>query len=158
MVEATKNDLRIRPITEDDIERIIQQESKSTRYPWSHKNLLEGVRGGSGAMVVYLNEVPIGYYVVSIAAGVHEIQNIVVFNCYQGRGLGQRLLSMILTHALKDSKAEVWLEVRESNACARAIYEKAGFCVSGVRKNYYYCENDSREDAILMTLNGKITG
>ena len=42
----------------------------------------------------------------------------------------------------------VHLEVRPSNAPARALYEALGFTASGLRRRYY-----GDEDALLMTLN-----
>ena len=42
----------------------------------------------------------------------------------------------------------IHLEVRSGNAAARAFYEKEGFTVDGVRKNYY---RDPVEDAVNMT-------
>ena len=41
------------------------------------------------------------------------------------------------------------LEVRKSNAPARALYERFGFKALGERKNYYI---NPREDAVIMTL------
>ena len=40
------------------------------------------------------------------------------------------------------------LEVRQSNAPARALYESCGFAVVGTRRGYY---EKPREDALLMT-------
>ncbi len=42
----------------------------------------------------------------------------------------------------------VHLEVRPSNAAARALYEALGFATTGLRRRYY-----GDEDALLMTLN-----
>jgi ribosomal-protein-alanine N-acetyltransferase len=44
---------------------------------------------------------------------------------------------------------QFWLEVRASNSAARSLYEKLGFEVLGVRKNYY---ERPREDALVMGL------
>jgi ribosomal-protein-alanine N-acetyltransferase len=43
----------------------------------------------------------------------------------------------------------IHLEVRESGAPARHLYEKTGFTVDGIRKGYYTMPT---EDAVLMTL------
>ena len=43
----------------------------------------------------------------------------------------------------------IYLEVRESNHSARALYESLGFTVSGTRKNYYR-RGDGHEHAVLM--------
>ena len=40
------------------------------------------------------------------------------------------------------------LEVRQSNAPARALYEKLGYIQAGLRRNYY---ENPREDAVIMT-------
>jgi ribosomal-protein-alanine N-acetyltransferase len=54
---------------------------------------------------------------------------------------------------LQSAKAEgaltSFLEVRESNDAAIAMYEKFGYVESGRREGYY---KDNGEDAILMTL------
>jgi hypothetical protein len=42
---------------------------------------------------------------------------------------------------------EMWLEVRASNASARALYDSRGFSAVGVRKRYYHAP---REDAIVL--------
>jgi ribosomal-protein-alanine N-acetyltransferase len=44
---------------------------------------------------------------------------------------------------------QLWLEVRESNKSAIALYQNNGFDVAGTRKGYYPAEN-GREDALLM--------
>jgi ribosomal-protein-alanine N-acetyltransferase len=46
---------------------------------------------------------------------------------------------------------QLWLEVRESNAPAIALYDSYGFAVVGTRKGYYPADNgNGREDALLM--------
>ena len=50
----------------------------------------------------------------------------------------------------RQQRAEaLWLEVRPSNARARALYQREGFVDIGVRKNYYPAEG-GREDALVM--------
>ena len=43
----------------------------------------------------------------------------------------------------------VYLEVRESNQSAQALYRQLGFEVCGVRKNYYR-RGEGHENAVLM--------
>lgn len=71
------------------------------------------------------------------------------------QGFGRQLLWASLT-ALGDVSA-VALEVRSSNAAARALYQSLGFSETGARPNYY-ATPDGREDAILMTLTLNIGG
>ena len=71
-----------------------------------------------------------------------------VAGCQLPVGNGQQA-----THNLLASFAAtaLWLEVRESNARARALYLREGFAEAGRRRDYYPAPAGRREDAILMT-------
>jgi ribosomal-protein-alanine acetyltransferase len=66
-----------------------------------------------------------------------ELENIVVSQKLQRRGVGFRLLSELIDHARAQKGSGIFLEVRESNGSARALYRKAGFQQTGVRYGYY---------------------
>ena len=69
-----------------------------------------------------------------------------------GSATRQRPFQNVAPHvcvAYRASTQRVLLEVRASNAPARALYERLGFAVAGVRRRYYH---DNGEDAVLMTL------
>jgi [ribosomal protein S18]-alanine N-acetyltransferase len=53
-----------------------------------------------------------------------------------GAGIGTRLLRALLAESARRG-GPVFLEVRTDNAPALALYEKHGFRVVGLRKNYY---------------------
>jgi ribosomal-protein-alanine acetyltransferase len=78
-----------------------------------------------------------------------ELENIVVSGGARRRGLGARLLAELVAHARAEKGGEIFLEVRESNRSARALYRKAGFDETGFRRSYY---SDPPEDAILCRL------
>jgi ribosomal-protein-alanine N-acetyltransferase len=67
----------------------------------------------------------------------------------QGKGLGYQLLEQSIT-LLKNQPVQIFLEVRESNQAAIALYEKSGFHQIDLRKNYYPCPKGGREHAIIM--------
>jgi [ribosomal protein S18]-alanine N-acetyltransferase len=75
-----------------------------------------------------------------------ELENVVVAPSSRRKGLGARLLKALMEHARITDSASVFLEVRESNAPARGLYEKLGFKEAGRRKGYYL---NPGEDAIL---------
>ncbi|HKT89977.1 MAG TPA: ribosomal protein S18-alanine N-acetyltransferase [Candidatus Sulfotelmatobacter sp.] len=75
-----------------------------------------------------------------------ELENVVVAPTAQRRGIGKRLLGALFAAARETNSEAVFLEVRESNASARRLYEKAGFHPQGRRKSYY---SNPIEDAIL---------
>ena len=78
-----------------------------------------------------------------------ELENIVVAPLARRKGLGGRLMDALLAAARQTNSSSVFLEVRESNAAARTLYEKAGFEQTGRRKSYY---TNPMEDALLYRL------
>ena len=92
-------------------------------------------------------EAAIEGFVVARAAGPEwEIENIAVAGPARRRGLGTRLLGDLLRRARAAGAEAVFLEVRESNHAARALYEKWAF-VEGGRRRLYYRSPD--EDAVV---------
>ncbi len=83
--------------------------------------------------------------------GVDELHllNLTIAPAGQGSGLGSALLETVLAHARSRGLAQVWLEVRASNARARALYARRGFDEVGLRRGYYPGLR-GREDAVLM--------
>lgn len=75
-----------------------------------------------------------------------EIENIVVKDSMQRRGLAGRLIAELVSLACASGDQTIYLEVRDSNYAARALYAKCGFAESGRRKGYYHLPD---EDAIL---------
>jgi [ribosomal protein S18]-alanine N-acetyltransferase len=78
-----------------------------------------------------------------------ELENIVVAETARRQGVATRLLGEFVAHARAEQGIAVFLEVRESNQSARALYRKAGFTETGLRKSYY---SNPPEDAILCRL------
>ena len=65
--------------------------------------------------------------------------------------MGRLLLGAALHQSLGEGATRCYLEVRASNVAARGLYEKLGFQLDGLRKNYYTTAA-GREDALLMSL------
>ncbi|HZQ92248.1 MAG TPA: ribosomal protein S18-alanine N-acetyltransferase [Terriglobales bacterium] len=91
----------------------------------------------------------IGFVVLRTLAGDWELENIAVALAARRRGAGKRLIAAALALARESRARSVFLEVRESNAAARALYESAGFRPAGRRPGYYAAP---REDAIVYKL------
>jgi ribosomal-protein-alanine N-acetyltransferase len=91
----------------------------------------------------------LGFLVAHHIAPEWELENIVVAHSARRNGLGKRLLDALLTRAKETNSDSIFLEVRESNAAARALYERVGFEPTGRRKSYYATP---QEDAILYRL------
>ena len=90
-----------------------------------------------------------GFVVGSLGGEDCELENIVVARPLQGQGWGKRLLARLISAARSRHAKGIFLEVRESLAHARGLYEGCGFVSAGRRKGYY---RSPVEDAILYRL------
>ena len=77
-----------------------------------------------------------------------HINNLAVLPELRGQGLGTQLLEAVIAEAAHLGAILLTLEVRQSNAPALRLYEKAGFYREGVRKNYY---TNPVEDALILS-------
>lgn len=93
----------------------------------------------------------LGYVGFWVVASETHISTIAVHPDARRQGLGELLLSQVIDFALEKDAEFVTLEVRESNTAAQRLYGKYGFQRTGRRKRYY---TDTREDALIMTLEG----
>ena len=86
-------------------------------------------------------------FVVALPRSGMEIENIIVDQALLRRGCATLLLRELLSRAAGEGGCRVLLEVRESNAAARAFYARWGFQTTGRRRKYY---RDPEEDAVLL--------
>ena len=91
----------------------------------------------------------IGYAALSSILDEGSLDNIATAPEYRRRGVGEVLLKEIIRRSKEQELTVLYLEVRESNDPAIALYQKHGFQEVGRRKNYY---EKPKEDAILMTV------
>ena len=125
------------------IQRIEQQ---SISMPWTEMMLRIQLQPESHIFLTAERAVEAGtMYVLDEG----YISNVAVHPDYRRRGAGDALISALIARGREKRLSFLTLEVRESNAAARALYEKHGFRAVGRRKNYY---EKPVEDAILMTL------
>jgi [ribosomal protein S18]-alanine N-acetyltransferase len=92
----------------------------------------------------------LGFLVAHRTNDEYELENVVVSTKARRRGIGTLLVTQLLAHSRKTHASSIFLEVRESNHAARALYEKFGFETAGLRKNYY---SSPEENAVLYRLN-----
>jgi [ribosomal protein S18]-alanine N-acetyltransferase len=90
-----------------------------------------------------------GFVVARVAGDECELENILVAPKSQQRGIGSNLMRSLISVARQQNVRRIFLEVRESNSTARALYENCGFGITGRRSSYY---TDPVEDAILYAL------
>lgn len=94
-------------------------------------------------LVVEYDSTVSGFLAARCSGEEYEIENIVISGALQRQGLGTKLLKELIRITGENHPAKVFLEVRESNAGARALYAKLGFRKIGERKNYYHNPTES---------------
>lgn len=90
-------------------------------------------------------EEPCGYLIANLVAGESELLRIAVSPDCRGRGYGDALMRFYHAQTVRLCRRYL-LEVRESNAAARHLYERFGYRAIGVRRRYY---SAPEEDGIL---------
>lgn len=137
-----------RPMRLQDLEAVLVLERRAYAFPWSATNFSACLHAQYSAWVVQEASELVAYGIYSVAVGEATILNLCVSPTHQRRGLGQQLLLFLLAAAKTEQAQEVFLEVRQSNQAARALYESLGFNQYAERKNYYPGVG-GRENALL---------
>lgn len=141
-------DLRLRPMRETDLRQVLHIERRSFTLPWSAATFRGLLRRRSAALLVAeRSERVLAYAVLWFAADEAELGDLAVLPEARGCGVGAWLLEHAVAEARSRGAAQIFLEVRESNASARRMYERSGFGVVGLRADYY---TEPVEDAVLM--------
>jgi ribosomal-protein-alanine acetyltransferase len=142
--------LSIRPGTFADLPAMMTLEKQAvTVAHWSAEQYETLFHASSPARVALIIEEGAhvqGFLIARVVEKEMEIENIAIIGSARRRGLGTRLLGELLDLARAKGAKAVFLEVRESNCAAQALYEKCLFRESGRRRSYY---KDPEEDAIL---------
>lgn len=147
--------MKIRPASPDDVDSMVALAAASTSAAsWTrdqYRKLFSSNEASQRLALVAEDEpsslTPVVGFLVSRHLGPEwELENIVVTPRAQRKGIARSLLDGLFAAARETNSQTVFLEVRESNAPARRLYEKAGFHPQGRRKSYY---SNPIEDAIL---------
>ena len=101
------------------------------------------------ALIIEAESTAQGFLIARAVANEWELENIAIAGLARRRGMGTRLLGEFLDQVKAEGAKAVFLEVRESNRAARALYEKWAFVESGRRRRYY---RDPEEDAVVYRL------
>lgn len=105
--------------------------------PWSTQDFRDCVTSDALFLVAEADGDVGGYVVALDAADEGEILNLAVAPSGRRHGLGRALVEAMLRLLKEREVCQVYLEVRESNAAARALYAAQGFKEVGRRQQYY---------------------
>lgn len=140
----------IRPGSAADVPAVAAIERASFGDPWTEDAFHELVHMGDAIFLVATRgalQVVAGYIVARVAADEADVLNLAVSPAERRRGLGGELLDAGLAGVIDRGVREVFLEVRESNVAALALYGSRGFSAVSRRARYY---RNPVEDALLL--------
>lgn len=143
--------LRFRPMGEEDLDAVMDNESRAYSHPWTMAIFRDCIQAGYNCWVIEAGGDVVGHGVLSVGVGETHILNICVAPEWQGCGFGRSFLRHLLDLSREYGALMAFLEVRPSNAVAVQLYEALGFSEVGRRRDYYPA-NGGREDAIVMAL------
>ena len=143
--------VRFRAMTPADLPAVAAVERSTYPFPWSEGIFRDCLRVGYLCRVADFDGEVAGYGILAMGAGEAHILNLCVRADLRGRGLGRRMLQLLVDRARDGGNEAVFLEVRPSNPRAIALYESVGFESVGRRKNYYQAHG-GREDALVLRL------
>lgn len=132
-----------------DLDAVVAIESASFGTPWSRASFRNLVVGDGASLLVAVDggDRIVGFAVLITAADEAELANLAVAPAARRGGIATRLVEEALMQAEAAGAREVFLEVRESNAAARALYAAQGFTEVGRRRAYYRAPD---EDALVL--------
>ncbi len=142
-----REDVSISPMQFNDVEEVYDIESRSFVAPWSKATFYNEIIDNQFARYVvarYAGNL-VGYGGMWVILEEAHVTNLAVLPEHRQKGLGRRLLRVLMDQALNMGATRMTLEVRISNDRALKLYEKEGFVIRGVRKQYY-----QGEDAYIM--------
>lgn len=143
--------IRVRDFRASDIDAVMAiQQHSVTASVWTREHYLVLTKRHNDrrhALVIEEDGEVGGFIIGSKIGDEWEIENIAVKPDARRRGLGSHMVGEFINLANVMGAKAIYLEVRESNHAAKALYEKWAFTEEGRRKGYY---KDPVEDALVL--------
>lgn len=178
MSAVLKDPVMLVPMSVRHLDAVLAIELLAYEFPWTRGNFVDSLAAGhvaqmlmsvprpvasrrapregqenSGAAQRFLegaNGELLGYLVALPGFEEMHLLNLTVAPAQQGRGHARSMLEWLTALCAQQCARQLWLEVRESNARARGVYQRFGFAHIGMRKGYYPAPAGRREDAVVM--------
>jgi len=140
----------LRPAVEGDLREVVRIEKLCFADPWTEESFRRLLAGQPAIFLVALvppDSTIVGYAIAFSIDEDAEVLNVAVEPDFRDRGLAGQMLDAVLIQLRARGVRTAFLEVRESNRAARALYGSRGFTEIGRRVRYY---RKPVEDALVM--------
>ncbi len=135
---------------ERDLDGILAVDAASFLRPWTREMYDAELRNPAVTRIYVIRTAawPVaGYCAAWLLPPELHINNLAIRPECRRRGLASALLVHVLEMTAREGCERATLEVRRSNHPARMLYERLGFRVRGIRRDYY---TDPVEDALVL--------
>lgn len=140
--------MRLRPLTSEDLPRVLGIERSSFADPWSEALFRQELaRDDRVWLVAEVDGEVVGYAGLMIVGNDADLMDLAVASGHRGAGLSRALLWAVAREAAGRGVERLTLEVRPSNIEALGLYASCGFDTVGRRIGYY---PETGEDALVM--------
>lgn len=139
----------IAPMRRRHLRGVIEIEKQTNHRPWSHNLFAGELRMPSSRfyVVALLGSVVVGFGGVMLTTVEAHVTNVAVHPEHHRRGIGTRLMLVLMRGCIDREVDDITLEVRLGNRAGQELYRRFGFAPGGIRPNYYA---DIGEDALIM--------
>jgi [ribosomal protein S18]-alanine N-acetyltransferase len=142
---------RHRPMTTADLDAVMAIEVSAYAHPWTRGNFVDSLAAGYHSQLRHdAGGELIAYFVALPGFEETHLLNLTVAPSWQRQGHGKAMLDRLAAWAHARGDLALWLEVRQSNRGAQALYTRHGFVQVGSRRGYYPADRQQREDAVVM--------
>ncbi len=130
------------------VPQIAALEKRCFTDPWSEASVASELENPLSLWLVEEREGVVAGYIGSQSVPPEaDVMNVAVAPEFRRQGVASALLSALAARLAVQGIRSLTLEVRVSNAAARALYAAFGFAEVGRRKNYYL---EPKEDALIL--------
>ena len=153
---TVEQDVRIERGSSDDLDAVmtVMDSAFGRRFgeAWT-RSQLAGILPMGGVSLMLANDPrsseTVGFSLFRTVADESELLLLAVLPSQQRRGVGGLLLDHFVEAGREYGLRRVHLEVRDGNP-AIGMYQRAGFCPVGRRRNYYHASSGKAYDAITL--------
>jgi ribosomal-protein-alanine N-acetyltransferase len=132
------------------VDAVLAIEDRSFTNPWTRDMHLAELQNRSVSYCYLASDGegrPVGFCSFWHVVDELHINNLAVLPERRRMGVASALLTHVIAEGVRMGARRATLEVRQSNAVARHLYERFGFLVAGVRHGYY---SKPEEDALVL--------
>lgn len=145
--------MELRRSSPKDARHIAALEAEIFSDPWCERDIADLISTeGSMCYTATDGDEVIAYILGRLVAPEGEIYRLATAPQHRRRGIGYRMLSYAYKTELGRGLESLFLEVRERNLPARALYSSFGFKEAGFRRNYY---KNPTDNAVIMLLSSE---